>query len=79
MPLLDLRERIEKEMLENPALEMKEKTRDEDQNIESIEDSFADPEESSFFADSSDAGISTGQSPTSSNIDLKRNFLEGHD
>lgn len=77
LPLLDLRDRIEQEMLENPALEMKEKNRDEEQNIDSIEDSFADPEESTFFADSSDAGISTGQSPTSSNIDLKRSFLEG--
>lgn len=75
LPLIDLKERIENEILENPALEINEKTKDDDQNIEKIEDAFS--EDSNLFEDSSSANINTGMSPHSSNIDLKRQFLEG--
>ena len=75
LPLVELKERIEKEILENPALEIVEKTREKDQNIDYIEDSFSD--DVSYFEDSSSANISTGISPTSTNIDLNRRYLEG--
>lgn len=75
LPLVDLRNRIEKEILENPALELKEKKRDAEQNIDNIEESFSGG--THLFEDSSSADISTGVSPGSSDIDLKRSFLEG--
>lgn len=78
LPLIDLRERIEKELLENPALELNEERMDkksEEQNIDNIENSFT--EEANYFEDSSSADINTGVSPSSSGMDLKRQFLEG--
>ena len=66
LPLLDLRERIEKEKeFENQANE----------NIEKIEDSFT--EEPNYFEDSSSADITTGVSSNSDGSDSKRQFLEG--
>lgn len=76
LPLLDLRERIEKEILENPALEMNEKRKNDDQAYDKIEEEFT-KEENTNFLDSSSADINTGLSPTSTNMDLKRQFLEG--
>jgi RNA polymerase sigma-54 factor len=78
MPLLELRERIDKEILENPALEIDEKKNEqksEEENFEIIENSFS--EEANYFEDSSSAEISTGVSPSTSSADLKRQFLEG--
>ncbi len=76
LPLLDLRERIEKEILENPALEINEKKNKDEQAYETIEEEFT-KEENTNFLDSSSADINTGMSPTSSTTDLKRQFLEG--
>lgn len=76
LPLIDLRERIEKEILENPALEINEKSKEEEQAYEKIEEEFT-KEDNTNFLDSSSAEINTGISPTSTNIDLKRQFLEG--
>jgi len=78
LPLLELRERIDKELLENPALEINENKKDRsplDQNIDNIENSFF--EEANYFMDSSSAEISTGFSPTAKGLDLNRQFLEG--
>lgn len=78
LPLLELRERIDKELLENPALEIdenKQEHKSDDQNLDKVEDSFS--EDPNYFEDSSSADISTGVSPTSSGLDLKRQFLEG--
>jgi RNA polymerase sigma-54 factor len=78
LSLLDLRERIDTELLENPALEIdekKQKKEQDDQNLDNLENAFSD--EVSFFEDSSSAEISSGVSPNSSKIDLKRQFIEG--
>jgi len=75
LPLLDLKERIEKEILENPALELKEKKKEYEQNIDNIEKAFS--EDTNYFEDSSSAYTSTGVAPNSKEIDLKRRYLEG--
>ncbi|MBN2544465.1 MAG: RNA polymerase factor sigma-54 [Spirochaetes bacterium] len=75
LPLLELRERIDTELLENPALEMKENKVDDEQDIETIENSFAEKED--YFIDSSSADINVGLSPDSSKMDQNRQFLEG--
>jgi len=75
LPLLDLKEKIEQEIIENPALEIHEKKKDKVQDIERIENSFIDKDD--YFEDSSSAYISSGIAPTSSDMDLNRQFLEG--
>jgi len=77
LPLLDLRERIEKELLENPALEIREDKNSDisSENIEKIEEVFTD--EPNYFEDSSSADITTGISSNSDSSDSKRQFLEG--
>ena len=76
LPLLELKERIEQEILENPALELNEKKREDDQNYERIEEAFNDDSDNNFFQDSSSADLGIGYSPTSSTIDTKREYLE---
>lgn len=76
LPILELKERIEQEVLENPALEMIEKPKNDDsQNLDKIEETFNVKD--NYFEDSSSAEIDTGYSGTSSPLDLKRQFLEG--
>ncbi len=74
LPLIELKERIEKEILENPALELVEKNKNEEEDIENIENSFI--EDPNYFEDSSSARINAGISPTSSNMELNKNVFE---
>jgi len=75
LPLMELKERIEKEILENPALELSEKKKTEEQDYDKIEKEFL-KEENSSFLDSSSADINTGVSPTSTGLELKKDYLE---
>src|SRR4030042_2411621 len=75
LPLLELRERIDTELLENPALEMKENKEADEGDIETIENSFSEKED--YFSDSSSAEINIGLSPNSNKMDQNRQFLEG--
>jgi len=75
LPLLELRERIDTELLENPALEMKENKEADEGDIETIENSFSEKED--YFSDSSSADINIGLSPDSNKMDQHRQFLEG--
>lgn len=77
LPVLDLTERINKEVLENPALEITDKARKKDdlENLDSIENSFNLT--SKDFDDSSSAQITTGVNESSTRLDTKRQFLEG--
>ena len=75
LPLIDLKERIDTEILENPALELKEKNNNE-QNIEKIEESVS--EEINYFDDSSNhSHSSTTTTNSTDDSDLNRRFLEG--
>ena len=73
LPILDLKEKIQQEVLENPALEIGDK--ENFQNIEKIEDVFNEKE--NYFEDSSSAELNVGIAKNPSNLDLKRQFLEG--
>ncbi len=77
LPLLDLKERIEKEILENPALEIEESKNESknSENIESIENTFV--EDPNYFEDSSSADIKSSGNSNSYDSDSKRQFLEG--
>ena len=78
LPLMDLKERIDKELIENPALEIDERKPDmssRDHNIEVIDRKVS--EESNFSDQYSSFDTTKGSSLTSSNIDSKRQFLEG--
>ena len=75
LPLMELKERIEQEILENPALEIDEKSRLEEQDYDKIEDEFF-KEDNNYFQDFSSAEINTGISPTASNLELKKDYLE---
>ncbi len=75
---IDLLEKINKELLENPALEIdykKNKKKEADQSLYNIENTFSD--DNTKFLDSSSADISSGVSPNSGKLDTKRQFLEG--
>ncbi|MCG8569364.1 MAG: RNA polymerase factor sigma-54 [Spirochaetes bacterium] len=76
LPILDLKEKINQEVLENPALEILNEGKYEDhQNIDRLESSFNVNEREKYFEDSSSATVSNiGEK---SNVDTKRQFLEG--
>jgi RNA polymerase sigma-54 factor len=78
LPLLDLKERIDKELIENPALEVDERKPEmssRERNIESIDKKVS--EEANFSEGFSSFDTNKGSSLTSSNLDSKRQFLEG--
>jgi RNA polymerase sigma-54 factor len=78
LPLLELKERIDKELIENPALEIDERKPEmssREQNIEIIDKKVS--EEANFSDGFSSFDTNKGSSLTSSNIDSKRQFLEG--
>ncbi len=76
LPLLELKEKIEKEILENPALELNEKHSDSDQDIEVLENSIG-LDENNYFEDTSSASPPSGVSSNTTDSDLKRKYLEG--
>ena len=59
LPILDLKEKINQEVLENPALEILNEGKYEDhQNIDRLESSFNVNEREKYFEDSSSATVS---------------------
>lgn len=81
LPLIELKERIEKELMENPALEIrKTKSKSSDENIENLERISTRNEDllqKDYFLDSSSANVNTTISSTSTNESLKQQFIEG--
>jgi RNA polymerase sigma-54 factor len=74
LPLVELRDRIQTEILENPALEINEKKlKNSERDIDKLENAFN--EEPSYFEDSSSAEIRVSR--TGGTEDLKRKYLEG--
>lgn len=74
MPLMELREKIESELLENPALELKERTK-KDKDIDDLEFSLVD--QNSRFEDNYQQDDYLSKSYASESSDLNRQFLEG--
>jgi len=83
LPLIELNERIEKELLENPALEIdekkiKKKSKDERiENLEKISSHDDDLLQKDYFLDSSSANINSNISSESTEKSLKQQFIEG--
>ncbi len=83
LPLIELNERIEKELLENPALEIDEKKmkkkplQERIENLEKIYNRNEDQLQKDYFLDSSSANVNFNISSESTEKDLKRQFIEG--
>lgn len=81
LPLIELNDRIEKELMENPALEIDEKkakfSKDRIENLEKIYTKEDEILQKDYFLDSSSANINLNISSESTDKDLKRQFIEG--